>query len=300
MRTPEGGALRTAEGRLRLGWRLLLFTLLVVGGYVALAGLLGGGLSGHALALLVASLGAGWVALGLDGRPPAALGLALHRGAPAEALVGFGVGGGVALMAVVLMALAGAVRWGADEGSLGALLAAAGASLWLLALPAVAEEALLRGYPLQALSEAFGALPALLLTSALFGLLHGWNPEVTAVGVLNTGLAGVFLGALYLRTGSLWWPSGAHLGWNWAHGFVADLPVSGLDLVDTPWIESRTSGPDLLSGGSFGPEGSLFASTALVFATAWVWSTRRLSVSPAARLAPPLAKLREREPRGKG
>ena len=73
----------------------------------------------------------------------------------------------------------------------------------------------------------------------------------------------VFLGVVYLKTASLWWATGAHLGWNWAHGFLADLPVSGLELVDAPLLEPVTGGPDWLSGGSFGPEGSVVSTLVL-------------------------------------
>ena len=91
----------------------------------------------------------------------------------------------------------------------------------------------------------------------------------------------------------MWWPSGAHLGWNWSHGFLLDLPVSGLDLSDAPGVVSRASGPDILSGGAFGPEGSLLAAAVLLAATTWVWRTGRLAPSAAARHIRPLARLKE-------
>jgi membrane protease YdiL (CAAX protease family) len=198
----------------------------------------------------------------------------------------------VGLAAAAAMAAAGAVRWGVGSTSWAAYLWTALTSLLWLAPLAAAEEAMARGYPLQALSEAWGPGIGLALTSAGFGLLHSGNPGVGWVGLLNTSLAGLFLGALYLRTGSLWWPSGAHLGWNWSHGFLLDLPVSGLDVVDTPGLTSRASGPALLSGGTFGPEGSLLAALVVVAFTGWVWTTRRLAPSAAARAVQPLARLR--------
>src|SRR5690606_17506343 len=97
------------------------------------------------------------------------------------------------------------------------------------------------------------------------------------VGLANIAAAGIFLGALCLRTGGLWWPTGAHLGWNWAHAFLADLPVSGLDVVDAPLIEAHAAGPPWLSGGAFGPEGSVLATAAVLAAAAWSWRSRRLA-----------------------
>jgi hypothetical protein len=150
-----------------------------------------------------------------------------------------------------------------------------------------------RGYPLQALSEAWGAGPALAVTSVFFGLMHAGNPDVGPVGVLDTGLAGVFIGALYLRTGSLWWASGAHMAWNWTHGFLADMQVSGLEIADAPGVVAHVRGPVMVSGGSFGPEGSLLTAAVLVVAAVWAWRTPRLHPTAAAREVPPLGRLRE-------
>lgn len=300
MAGPGRRALYTKGGRLRLFWRLLFFTLLLVALYVVLATLLPPTLTGHAAALLTASVAAGWVLLGLEGRPPAALGFHASREAFSGTFLGLLLGAAVAALAGSLMAATGAVRWSPEPWTPGAWVAAAALSLAFLAPLAAAEEALLRGYPLQALSEAWGPAPALLVTSAAFGLLHAANPEVSWIGLVNTGLAGVFLGALYLRTGSLWWPSGAHLGWNWTHGFVMDLPVSGLEVVDAPGLEGHAVGPELLSGGAFGPEGSVLATVALVAAAAWTWSTGRLGPTRGARSSPPLALLERADTPAKG
>jgi membrane protease YdiL (CAAX protease family) len=263
-------------GRLRLGWRLCLFLVLLAGLYTALGALLPGSMLGQGLALLASSLLAGWAVLAFDGLPASALGFPLRREAFGETLLGTGLGVVVGGAAVVPMAALGVVRWTREDGTLTAFLAAGALSLALLGLLAAAEEALLRGYPMQAISDSLGPLLAVLLTSVAFGLLHLPNPESGWPGLLNAGLAGAFLGGLYLRTGSLWWASGAHLGWNWVHGFLLDLPVSGLDVAEQPFLESRSSGPPLLSGGAFGPEGSLLATGVLLGATAWVWNTRLL------------------------
>ena len=61
------------------------------------------------------------------------------------------------------------------------------------------------------------------------------------------------------------------MGWNWAQGFLADLPVSGLELVDTPMLEPVTTGPEWVTGGAFGPEGSLVTTGVLGLATLWIW-----------------------------
>jgi hypothetical protein len=295
-RTTLERILRTDAGRLRLGWRLLLFLVIAAGLWVGLALIAQESLVGQALAVLLGSVTAGAVLLTLDGRRPASLGFHLRREAVAESGLGIVVGTGVALAVAALMFALGGLDWSAQEGSAEGWLAGALGAMAFLAVPAAAEEALLRGYPLQALAEAWGPLAALALTSVAFGALHLWNPGVTVAGTLNVVMAGVFLGIVYLRTASLWWASGAHLGWNWAHGYAVDVPVSGLELLDAPLYEGVTRGPAWLGGGEFGPEGSLVATGVLVLAALWAWRTGFLRVGPAALEARPLAVVRRSAP----
>jgi hypothetical protein len=129
----------------------------------------------------------------------------------------------------------------------------------------------------------------LVVTSGVFGALHLTNPNVTVIGTLNVTVAGAFLGVVYLKTLSLWWATGAHLGWNWTHGYLADVPVSGLELIDAPLYEGVVSGPQWLGGGAFGPEGSLLATAVLFVATVLCWRARWLRPDEAVLAARPLA-----------
>lgn len=292
---------RTDEGRLRLGWRLLLFAVLLLGlALAATAVAPGPRIVAGGVAVLVGSLGAGWLLLKLDGYGLTSLGFHGGRDAAVGAVAGTALGAGVALPAVGIIAALGGVSWSSEPGSPGGWLAAGVGALALFALPAAAEEALLRGYPLQALAEAWGPRWALTVTSVGFGLMHVANPGVTILGVVGIVAAGVFLGGLYLRTGSLWWASGAHLGWNWALGFAADLPVSGLDVVDAPGLVARMEGPGWLSGGGFGPEGSVVGTALLLGAAGWTLRTGRLGRTPSLREVELMAPLIEREPRDGG
>lgn len=257
---------------MRLGWRLLLYFAVAfavawaVGWMLVPLGLLGG-----TLTTLLGAWVAGVVCLSLDGRGPGALGFHLAPSVPAEVARGGGLGVGLAVAVVGVMTVVGAVGWTRDAGTAGGWAVDALGAAALLAVPAAGEEALLRGYPLQALAEAWGAGWALGITSLAFGALHLSNPDVTALGAANTAAAGVFLGVVYLRTGSLWWATAAHLGWNWGIGYLADLPVSGLELMDAPLIEGVAHGPTWWSGGAFGPEGSVLATVGFLGAAAACW-----------------------------
>jgi len=261
---------RRRSSRLAVGWRLVLFLALVVAFVIPGSLLALPGLPGQALPLLLAALGAGWILLALDRRPPGALGFHLGRGAVSEAGAGLLLGVGAALVAILLMTAVGGLSWGLEPGSPRGLLAAAGVSLALLALPAAAEEALLRGYLFQASAERFGWGWTLAWTSVAFSVLHLGNPGLGWTALVNLGVAGVFLGLLLLRTASLWWATGAHLGWNWAQ-MALGLPVSGLELVEVPVLIPETRGPTWLGGGAFGMEGSVAATAVLLVLSVWLW-----------------------------
>ena len=289
MREDTGGVLRAGNGRLRLGWRLLSFVSLVLPVSALVVIVLPAGLLSGSAALLVGGVVGGSVLLATEGRNPGALGFYADVGAAAEAAKGVGLGVSVGLAVVAVIALVGGVRWTPEEGTAVGWATGAIGALLFLALPAAAEEAVLRGYPLQALAEAWGPARALGVTSVAFGAVHLWNPGVTPLGVLNVAAAGLLLGVVYLKTGSLWWATGAHLGWNWSHGYVSDVPVSGWELLDAPFYEGVPRGPDWLGGGPFGPEGSLVATVVVLAATGVCWRSRRLRPSRAALGAEPLA-----------
>jgi membrane protease YdiL (CAAX protease family) len=281
--------MREPGGRLRLGWRLSLFVVIAATLAIATAFVLPQSMLTASFAILVGAGAAGTILLALDDRPAEALGFHVGRSALSESGLGLLLGVVVAAAVVGLMAAFGVLDWAADEGGAAAWMTGAASALLFLAVPAAAEEALLRGYPMQAIAETHGSTAALLVTSGLFGALHLTNPNVTWIGTLNVTVAGAFLGVVYLKTLSLWWATGAHLGWNWTHGYLGDVPVSGLELMDAPLYEGVVSGPTWLGGGAFGPEGSLVATGVLFAATMLCWRSRTLRPGEAALAARPLA-----------
>ncbi len=277
-----------STGRIRSGWRILLFFLLASVVTMATGPFVPSDLPYGTLPLLMGSLLSGWALLRLDGRGPGALGFYLAPEAVKESLLGLALGVLVAGCVVVGMVAFGGLSWTADAGGVLDYFRVGGASFWLFTLPAAGEEALMRGYLFQALAEVWGGGWALWVTSFLFGIVHLGNPNTSWIGLANIMVAGLFLGVIYLKTASLWWATGAHLGWNWAHGFISDLPVSGLELVDTPFLEPAVRGPEWLSGGAFGPEGSVLATLVLGLAVLILWNASWLKPGVRAREVRPL------------
>ncbi|MBF7011644.1 type II CAAX endopeptidase family protein [Novosphingobium resinovorum] len=126
------------------------------------------------------------------------------------------------------------------------------------------EEAVFRGVIQRQLEAVFGTWAALAVTSAFFGFAHLMNPGASLFAAFAIACeAGILLGAAYLVTRRLWAPIGLHMGWNFTQGWIWSIPVSG---GGTPrgLVETRLSGPELLTGGAFGLEAS---GVALVVAT---------------------------------
>jgi uncharacterized protein len=101
------------------------------------------------------------------------------------------------------------------------------------------------------------------IMSLIFALAHTGNGGETFFGLVQVFLAGIaFVYALW-RTGSLWWGIGFHMTWDWAQSFLFGVADSGNISVGRLFITHPT-GKDILSGGPDGPEGSVFASIALL------------------------------------
>ncbi len=132
------------------------------------------------------------------------------------------------------------------------------------------EETVFRGYALANLRQWLGWPFALIAQAVVFALVHlingVGNPDVlraAIAGLPNLFLIAVFFGLSYRKTGSLWFPIGFHVAWNWLLGCVFSLPVSGIPTFHL--FDVQATGTSFLSGGLFGAEGSFFL-TPLVMA----------------------------------
>jgi hypothetical protein len=123
------------------------------------------------------------------------------------------------------------------------------------------EELLSRGYHLQTIASGTNLFWGVVISSAVFGFLHVTNPSATWVSTVGIFFAGLYLAYGYLRTRQLWLPIGLHIGWNFFEGVVFGFPVSGLDSYALTRITIR--GPEIWTGGAFGPEAGLIVLPAL-------------------------------------
>jgi hypothetical protein len=171
------------------------------------------------------------------------------------------------VFAGVLLNKLGAVRYGLS---------------WAITFLAVGffEEFLFRGYlqfgltrclgdlvryfsPRNRHSEAIGFWSAAVLISFGFGLVHGFNPGESPIGLLCAGCAGLMFAFSLWRTGSLWWAIGLHAAWDWAQSFLFSVADSG-SISEHRLFSTHPVGSSWVSGGATGPEGSIFVLPVMV------------------------------------
>jgi hypothetical protein len=124
------------------------------------------------------------------------------------------------------------------------------------------EELLSRGYHLQTIASGLNLFWGVVISSAVFGILHLGNPNATWVSAAGIFFAGIYLAYGYIRTKELWLPIGLHIGWNFFEGVVFGFPVSGLEIYAL--LRIKVTGPVLWTGGAFGPEAGLIVLPSLL------------------------------------
>ena len=141
----------------------------------------------------------------------------------------------------------------------------------MLFMAAFDEELIFRGYILNNMMDATNnRWIALAGSSVLFALLHAGNPSIWSTWVPMTELfaAGFILGISYTFTKNLWFPTFFHFGWNFFQGLFG-FEISGLNVDSWKMISHENSGnvPDIVSGGSFGIEGSVITLSCTIICT---------------------------------
>ncbi|WP_329540648.1 CPBP family intramembrane glutamic endopeptidase [Streptomyces sp. NBC_01358] len=198
--------------------------------------------------------------------------------------IGRGVLIGVALFGAVIANIALLGHYEVD--GLGTVTGAIGL-IGFMAAAAVTEELLFRGVLFRLVEERTGTWIALTLTGALFGLAHLFNPDADLWGAVAIAIeAGGMLAAAYAATRTLWLPIGVHFGWNFAASGIFSTEVSGND-TQQGLLDAVTSGPKLITGGAFGPEGSVYSvAFGVVMTAVFMWlAHRRGHVVPRRRRA---------------
>jgi len=137
---------------------------------------------------------------------------------------------------------------------------------WALAFYCVgiSEEFAFRGYLFFIAARRIRFWRAAVALSIGFAVAHLPNPGETLLGILQVLAVGLLFCLTIRRTGNLWFAVGFHASWDWAQTFFYGTPDSGL-LGEGHFLNSSVQGPNWVTGGSAGPEGSIFALLILSF-----------------------------------
>jgi uncharacterized protein len=276
-------------GRIRSGWRFLIFFLLFI-----FVGMILGAAAQSLLSRLAidfsprtllfmsvngflsfaAAIFIGWLCgKYLENLPFRALGAWFTRNWLKDLGLGLLTGAAALSLAVLIAVAFGGLRFNFNQahGS-SAIWLTLGVSLAVFAVAAAFEEAFFRGYILQTFARANLAWLAIAMTSLFFASAHLGNPNASFLSTLNTALAGIWFGAAYLKTRTLWFVFGLHLAWNWMQGAVFGIEVSGItSLTTAPLLQEIDSGPVWLTGADYGIEGGIACTVSLIVTTLAIW-----------------------------
>lgn len=272
---------------IRAGWRVAIFVAiagaiaLVCGLLIALVLILRYGIAGaqataqvsqigpaglgltELLIFLIPTAGGALIMSRIEGRPWGLYGLP-----PRSAFRGsFWIGGLVGFSSISACLLAIFLRHGFRVTGLGtrgsAVISATIAWSLAFVIVGLAEEFSFRGYLQYTLTTGMGFWPAAIVMSLLFGLAHKGNAGETYLGLISVVVFGLVFCLVLRRTGNLWWVVGFHAGWDWGQTFFYGVADSGIPPYHN-LFNSSFNGPRWLTGGTVGPEASIFTPVVLL------------------------------------
>lgn len=123
---------------------------------------------------------------------------------------------------------------------------------------AIIEEILVRGIIFRIIEEKLGTYISLAISSIIFGAFHLINPNGTLISSICITTAGFLLGAAFIYSRNLWMPIALHFAWNFTQSGIYGAITSG-NAKTNNLIEAKIQGPEFITGGEFGPEGSIQA-----------------------------------------
>jgi uncharacterized protein len=231
------------------------------------------------LVLFLVLLFLAWIMSKIERRSVGVYGLPLQRSAFSGFIRGYFLWGFLPLALLLSVLRAFHVFYFGDLSPLHSQILGWGV-LWFLFFLLVGffEEYSLRGYLLYTLADGIGFWPAAIIQAVLFARGHMGNGGETRVGIIATGIFALFAAVTLWRTGNLWLAVGAHAGWDWGQSYFFGVNDSGIQVPGHLFNPHLARGPDWLTGGSVGPEGSvltliLWALMTVLFL--WLYRKRR-------------------------
>jgi membrane protease YdiL (CAAX protease family) len=253
----------------RAGWRLLIYIIIVVAvsavvtmAIVKFAGR-PRGTPGPTATLLqevlgfAIAFGAAWIMSLMERRPVGVYGLPASEMFGKRFWLGFLFGLAEIFALIGLISAFGGYSFGTLALTGNAIFKWGLLHLMLFTFVGLFEEFLFRGYMQYTLADGIGFWPAAILLSVAFGAVHLSNPGEGPVGAAGVVMVALLFCFSLKRTGNLWYAVGLHASFDWGETYLFSVPNSGT-FMQGHLSNAVLHGPKWLTGGTVGPEGSVF------------------------------------------
>ncbi len=184
---------------------------------------------------------------------------------PLNYLKGFLLGVGMNGLVVIIIASLGGIdfsseaQFSTDPATIGIVIL----FFFGFIVQGASEEILSRGWMFQVIGARYKPWLGVLISSIVFMVLHLGNQGINVISVINLTLFALMMALFVMNDSSIWVACGWHSAWNWTLGNFFGLSVSGME-EKVSIIHLHTKGNELISGGGFGPEGSLITTVVLL------------------------------------
>lgn len=131
------------------------------------------------------------------------------------------------------------------------------------------EEMFARGYCMSVLKQTRNKYVIVIVSSLIFSLMHSFNPYMSVLSYINLFLVGILFSYMYIKARNIWLPIGYHVTWNYFQGDIFGFQVSGTEV--NGMYNVKAVGNDLITGGSFGPEGGLVVTLIVLLGLVFLW-----------------------------
>jgi len=126
------------------------------------------------------------------------------------------------------------------------------------------EEFLLRSILMNQLAAGGKIEVAIIANSLIFSIFHLGNTGFSVLALVNVFLMGLVFSLIFYLKDSIYLVGAAHSFWNMTMANIYGITVSGNSSTGVNLFNTKLTGPTIISGGSFGIEGSIVTSLVLL------------------------------------
>jgi len=131
------------------------------------------------------------------------------------------------------------------------------------------EEMFARGYCMTVLKQTGNKWVVVIVSSIIFSLMHSLNPSMSFLSYLNLFLFALLAAYMFIKSNNLWLSIGYHITWNYFEGNIFGFQVSGLGTSSLYTLSAPAN--NIITGGSFGPEGGLVVTFITLVGIIYMW-----------------------------